>query len=159
MARPSKCNLHWVHVPTTLMKISLILRFYLWLFVFPFAAIIYFVDKLHFKNKSRNMQKQVVGKCKMRGVCCKNIGISLPRKYCMSLFWEKLLWRPYFYWVHNFHHLDTIDKTMIFSCGHLDQNGLCTIYPYRPKLCREFPRSTIHQQSDLHPGCGFSIKD
>lgn len=31
-------------------------------------------------------------------------------------------------------------------CGKLDSNGLCTIYEYRPPICKNFERDSCHEE-------------
>jgi Fe-S-cluster containining protein len=94
------------------------------------------------------------GGCQKTGICCSNLGIQLPAS------WMKRPWLVrYFIWWHryryNFHYHDRTDTLLIYHCAYLTKNNTCSIYKWRPRLCREYPQLQLWGFPKLHKGCGF----
>lgn len=93
------------------------------------------------------------GACQGCGACCRTIGVIIPKFLC----------RPwgirYFAWWHghrfNFEYLGHEGNMLVYTCRHLTDDNRCSIYRFRPRLCREFPRPQLWGHPDLHDGCGF----
>ncbi|MCP5467933.1 MAG: YkgJ family cysteine cluster protein [Deltaproteobacteria bacterium] len=128
-----------------------------WLVIFIFTMIIYQSDRLaahlfRIKQRSEYLRQ---GSCQKTGQCCQALAIEVPRSFMKR---EKLL-----HWVkrwcksiYNFHYLGTINENwLVFECHYLSDENTCRIYPFRPKLCREFPQTTLWGKGNLHKGCGF----
>ena len=131
--------------------------FYLWALVFLFNMTIYWGDKiawrlLRYDKKTRFVRK---GACQRTGMCCQALAIEIPRS------WAKHPWivRAFNGWyrsVYRFQPVRTVNGNMLqFDCQYLTKQNTCGIYPFRPKLCREYPAATLFGHANVHRGCGF----
>lgn len=131
--------------------------FCIWSFIFSIQMIIYYADQLAFKilgygNKTKHIRR---GSCKNSGVCCKMIGIGLPKSWIKRK-WIVNLFVGYMRIVHNFYALDAELKDMrVFRCHYQRDDNKCSIHPFRPKICREYPAATLAGHARVHKGCGF----
>ncbi|MCE9624241.1 MAG: YkgJ family cysteine cluster protein [Deltaproteobacteria bacterium] len=134
-----------------------ILLFNLWCAVFVLQMTIYWSERLTWKllryeKKTRFVRR---GSCQRTGLCCQTLAIELPAS------WVKRGWVVRFFqgWYGNIHNFqpagDPQGRLLPFSCGYLKDGNLCSVYPYRPKLCREYPFVTLFGSIELHRGCGF----
>lgn len=132
-------------------------RFCAWAVVFTLHMIIFFGDKIAWKllRGERKGQYVRMGSCQKSGVCCKMIGIGFPRYWLKSRWIVKTIhW--YMRFIHNFYPQGTtVDKMLVFECRNLTPDNSCGIYPFRPKICREFPFVTLSSHSKLYKGCGY----
>ena len=98
-----------------------------------------------------------IGGCKNSGTCCKALGIVIPKWLLKIPGVER-----YFVWWHhycyNFNYIGTNDNMLVYSCNHLTEDNKCSIYRWRPRMCRQFPHVTFWGMPDIHKGCGFSFK-
>ncbi len=99
----------------------------------------------------------IQGQCNKCGKCCKLLAISLPN------FWNKFKFirnhiRWYYEINYNFKYVKTEMNTwLIFTCKNLNENNLCSIYPKRPRICREYPSPYARDKPDIPPDCGFKL--
>ncbi|MDD3012922.1 MAG: YkgJ family cysteine cluster protein, partial [Candidatus Gastranaerophilales bacterium] len=52
-----------------------------------------------------------------------------------------------------FHQFDEGEKAYFYHCPHVTDNNLCSIYEFRPQICRDFPDNPL---SILPSVCGFN---
>jgi Fe-S-cluster containining protein len=134
-----------------------LLLFDLWLGVFLFQIIIFCCDRfawkvLRFDKKTRYVR---MGACKRSGICCQTLGIEVPEAWIRRP-WALSLVRAWYARIHNFQTAGPPQGRLLpMSCGYLRGLSDCSIYPYRPKLCREFPQVSLFGYIELHRGCGF----
>jgi Fe-S-cluster containining protein len=132
-------------------------RFFLWFFVFLFSMIIYVGDRfawwiLRYDQKTQFVRK---GSCQKTGMCCRNIGIQIPASWAKHPRVVRAFQRWYSF-VHRFQPKGVLrGNLLIFDCAHLRPDHTCGIYPFRPKLCREYPVKTLFGRVELFKGCGF----
>ncbi|MFA6988887.1 MAG: YkgJ family cysteine cluster protein [Candidatus Gastranaerophilaceae bacterium] len=50
------------------------------------------------------------------------------------------------------------EGNLIFACRLVDENGLCTVYKKRLRMCKNYPKKFIYHNGKLHEGCGYSVK-
>lgn len=137
-----------------------LLRFNTWLFFDTLGLFVYCFDKmartlLRLDHKTEYLRK---GQCRNTGQCCHNIGIGLPNSM-IQINWINRAVIAYYEFIHNFEFKFITDsRFLVFKCRHLRPDHLCGIYPFRPKLCREFPQAPLFGKKFLHPGCGFSFE-
>ncbi len=96
-----------------------------------------------------------MGGCQRSGMCCRDLAIEIPQAWARR---PKVvrLFQGWYRYVHNFQPTQIVNGNLLqFSCGHLSNENDCTIYPFRPKLCREYPATTLFGHAQLHKGCGF----
>ena len=46
---------------------------------------------------------------------------------------------------------------LVFACNLLDENGLCSDYSNRLKMCKNYPNARINSAGKLHETCGYKI--
>lgn len=98
----------------------------------------------------------VQGSCQKRGVCCQQI-LGDPPGFVKHSF-LLTLWIGYHRFAHRFEPVARgPNDEVIFSCGHLQTDGRCDIYRYRPLLCRNYPVLPFYEPPKILPGCSFSV--
>lgn len=130
--------------------------FYLWAAVFLMNMLIYWGDKfawwvLRYDKKTSFIRK---GSCQRTGMCCQALSIELPA----SWFKRAGIVRVFNAWYRNvngFQPLRRVGNLLQFNCAYLSKENTCSIYPYRPKICREYPSATLFGHARVHRGCGF----
>jgi len=134
-----------------------LLLFDVWLGVYLLFGIVHWCDRLvwkalRFDKKTRYVR---MGACQRSGMCCQTLGIELPKSWLRRP-WVVRLAQGWYSRIHNFQAAgEPQGRLLPLSCGYLKGKNLCTIYPYRPKLCREFPATSLFGKIELHHGCGF----
>lgn len=100
----------------------------------------------------------VMGSCKERGVCCRNIAV-----YLSSGFWKfpvlrniAIAWYQHLY---NFSYkgADAEAQVVVFECKYLKKN-MCSIHWRRPFICRNYPQPDLFKKRTFIPGCGYFIR-
>ena len=94
------------------------------------------------------------GQCQHSGTCCRHLGMQIPEP------WMRRPWLVrYLVWWHryrfNFQYLGKTEEILIYECDYITKGNLCSIYKWRPRLCRDFPKVQLWGFSKLHRGCGF----
>lgn len=51
------------------------------------------------------------------------------------------------------------EGNLIFACKYVTDEGLCSVYDKRLKMCRNYPAKKISYQGKLHEGCGYKVED
>ena len=51
------------------------------------------------------------------------------------------------------------DGNLIFACKYVTEEGLCSVYDKRLKMCRNYPAKKISYPGKLHEGCGYKVED
>lgn len=102
-----------------------------------------------------------VGSCKRCGRCCRLLALVLPkgvskRDWLVRIFgmWHRLAM--------NFQLAGEEDGWLMYRCGYYRDGeggdpGHCSIYPFRHRLCRFFPRQGLYGHPSLHGDCGFAF--
>jgi len=134
-------------------------RYLIWNVSFLLEMVIYLADKLAWKilrmdHRTRYIREKA---CEQTGVCCEAIGLEVPRTW-IRYHWMVYLFNAYQKHIHNFH-CEGIqgEQMLVYTCGYF-KNRRCTIHPFRPKLCREYPQLTLNGHAKVHKGCGFKFK-
>ena len=94
----------------------------------------------------------VKGQCKKCGKCCKEIRIKLRNKKHFKII--QFLFPLY----RQFYIIKVDDKeNLVLGCKHLNDNGTCNIYKFRPLVCRNYPMNPPSFFSETIDGCGYEI--
>ncbi len=98
----------------------------------------------------------LLGSCQECGDCCTSILGSPPawirRSFLMRIYTQ------YHKIAHRFSvRATTEDGSVLFQCGYLQSDGRCSIYHFRPLLCRNYPLIPFYHEPKLLPGCSYSI--
>ena len=51
------------------------------------------------------------------------------------------------------------DGNLIFACKYVTEDGLCSVYDKRLRMCRKYPASKISYPGKLHKGCGYRVEE
>ncbi len=54
--------------------------------------------------------------------------------------------------------IQNFEGNFIFACKYVSEEGLCTVYNKRLKMCKRYPAKQIIYPAKLHEGCGFSVE-
>ncbi len=98
---------------------------------------------------------RVIGTCQRRGVCCRNLAVRLSPS-----FWRwPLLRRLLIVWYRGVYRFaatreDPTSQVVVFACGYL-QGDRCSIYRWRPVMCRRYPQPRYFGKPTFLPGCGY----
>lgn len=96
---------------------------------------------------------EITGECKKCGKCC-NCIYSLDTYTEKEFKFMQILFPSY----RNFYIKGRDEEgNFIFACKFVSEEGLCTIYKKRPKMCRVYPNKKIYFPAKLHEGCGFKV--
>lgn len=49
------------------------------------------------------------------------------------------------------------EGNFIFACKYVTEDGLCSVYKKRLKMCKIYPNKKILYPAKLHEGCGYSV--
>lgn len=98
-----------------------------------------------------------IGKCLQCGNCCKKILLQMTPTQTRSPLFRKLA-IGWIAWLFDFVYLGTDFEYnyLLFTCKHLQTNGKCGNYFWRPNICRNYPLVDYFNQPSLLPGCGYS---
>jgi hypothetical protein len=100
---------------------------------------------------------EIKGSCDQRGVCCQHI-IGDPPRFVKKT-WLLRLYAGFHAMWHRFHVVGRgPNDELIFACGHLQTDGRCGIYRYRPRLCRDYPLRPFFGIPKVLPGCGYRVE-
>lgn len=132
-------------------------RFFCWTLAYVFGSCIYLGDRfayylLFFPKPTEFV---VRGACARTGQCCRSLAIQIPRSWAKRPRVVKVF-NAWYRSIFNFHYLGILyDNWLVYECHYLKDGTVCSVYPYRPKLCREFPITPLFGHGRLHKGCGF----
>ena len=132
-------------------------RFLAWTLAYVFGGCIYLGDRLAHKVLLLGKRTEFVrrGACARTGQCCRNLALQVPTSWAKRP-WAVRLFNAWYRSIFNFHYQGTINKNwLVYECHYLKDGHICSIYPYRPKLCREFPLTPLFGHGLLHKGCGY----
>ena len=102
----------------------------------------------------QRVRYRVTGACKKCGKCCKDI--RMKDAYDEKDF--KLT--QFFFPMYKRFEIKGKDENgdLILACKLLNEDGTCSVYDKRPKLCRRFPNKILYFQGVLQDGCGFKVE-
>lgn len=99
------------------------------------------------------------GSCNRCGRCCRLLALEMPhyisrREYLVRflIWWHKVGL--------NFHFEGKEKNWLIYSCAYLNDGDKpsCRIYPFRHRLCRQYPKQPLYGHPKTHKECGFRFK-
>lgn len=116
-----------------------------------------FLKVIYYEMKSRfvfqKVSYKIEGSCKKCGDCCKYM-------YSIDTYTEKEfeLTTKLFPKYKRFRIIGRDEYgNLIFACNLVDENGLCTDYKNRLKMCRDYPQGRASEGGELHPRCGYTV--
>ena len=99
------------------------------------------------------------GKCKRCGKCCAFLALEMPPAIAERPWLVKITnaWHDA---ALNFEPAGVFDNFLAYRCRYYrgeGADGRCSIYRFRHRLCRFFPRQHLYGKIDLSPDCGFGF--
>ena len=99
------------------------------------------------------------GSCLRCGKCCRLLAVEMPKFMAKRPWMAKLamVWHDLAF---NFEPKGVTDRFLVYRCRYFkeDKGGpRCSIYPFRHRLCRFFPKQRIYGKYELGDDCGFKF--
>ncbi|MBU4484039.1 YkgJ family cysteine cluster protein [bacterium] len=94
------------------------------------------------------------GSCSNCGRCCYNLAIQIPATWVSFGFIIKFL-QKWHYIAYNFKPLGVYEGWLVYKCAYLNDKNFCSIYPFRHRICRQFPYLKLYGRPNVHRNCGF----
>lgn len=96
---------------------------------------------------------KIEGSCNKCGKCCREIrSLGMKNEKDLKIMQFIFPWYKRFY-------ITKIDENnnIVLSCKYLNENGTCSVYKFRPLLCRNYPKKKINFNGQMPDGCGYKI--
>lgn len=116
-----------------------------------------FIKSLIFEYLSyfvpEKLNYEVTGECKKCGKCCNYM-------YSIDTYTEKefKIMQTLFPKYKRFY-IKGKDEfgNLIFACKLVNEQGLCTDYKNRLRMCKNYPAKRVSYPAKLHEGCGYKV--
>ena len=96
---------------------------------------------------------EVTGACKKCGKCCNymySIDTYTEKEFKIMQFLFPAYKRFYIKGKDD-------DGNLIFACKLVTEDGLCSDYKHRLKMCKNYPAKRVFYPAKLHDGCGYTV--
>ena len=103
---------------------------------------------------TERIEYKISGECKKCGKCCRymySVDEYSPTDFKIMQFLFPAYRRFYI------RGRDEAGR-LVFACKYVGDDGLCTVYKKRLKMCRNYPMKSIRFNGELHEGCGYKIE-
>ena len=103
----------------------------------------------------KNIKYSITGKCKQCGKCCNYM-------YSIDTYTEKeFKIMQFLFPAYRRFYIKGKDENgnLIFACKYVTEEGLCSVYDKRLKMCRRYPVKRIYRPMKLHEGCGYKVEE
>lgn len=99
----------------------------------------------------------ISGSCTKCGRCCELLAMGVPRGVARRPYLLQAI--GWYYEINYGFILEEIrdERWLLFSCANLTAEGLCGIYPRRPRICREYPNPFDPDPPHLPDECSFRL--
>lgn len=101
----------------------------------------------------QKIRYEVQGECKKCGKCCRYMYSLDTYNEQEFKFMQALFPRYKRFYIKG----KDIDGNLIFACKYISDEGLCTVYKDRLRMCKNYPNKFINYPAKLHEGCGFKV--
>lgn len=99
------------------------------------------------------VEYEIKGECKQCGKCC-NYMYSFDTYTEQEFKFMQLLYPKY----KRFYIKGKDEEgNLIFACKYVSEEGKCTVYNKRLKMCKNYPSKKIRFLGKLHEGCGYKV--
>ena len=97
---------------------------------------------------------KIKGKCKMCGKCCRYM--YSKDTYTKREFEIMQMLFPAYkrFYIRG----KDLSGNLVFACKYVKEDGLCSVYNKRLKMCKNYPNKFIHFPAQLHEGCGYYVE-
>jgi Fe-S-cluster containining protein len=118
-----------------------------------FDSIVTLINEIKSHFVAEKLTYEIVGECKKCGKCC-NYMYSFDTYSEKEFKFMQLLYPAY----KRFYIKDKDEEgNLIFACKYVSEEGLCTVYDKRLKMCKRYPVKRILYPADMHEGCGYRV--
>ena len=96
---------------------------------------------------------EIVGSCKKCGKCCRYM-------YSFDTYTEKeFKIMQFIFPAYKRFYIRGKDEfgNLIFACKYVSDEGLCTVYNKRLRMCKRYPSRFVNTPAILHEGCGYRV--
>jgi len=146
---------------------------------FPIRAVVFLVGYISYwmevaadwlVGASGKTEYVRVGSCNRCGRCCRCLALMMPKgvskgdrlvRFC--IWWHRFAM--------NFRYVAEekegspsaeggMRSWIVYRCGYYKESGTergCSIYPFRHRICRFFPRQKLYGRPPVQEDCGFSF--
>jgi len=99
---------------------------------------------------------KLTGACRQCGSCCRRIILTMTPAQTRSPLFTNLSIR-WISWLFGFRliELDREHHSLHFNCRHQSAAGKCTVYRWRPNVCRNYPLVDYFKEPKFLPNCGY----
>ena len=98
---------------------------------------------------------EITGECKKCGKCCNymySVDTYTEKEFKIMQFLFPKYKRFYIKGRDN-------DGNLIFACKLVTDEGLCSDYKHRLRMCKNYPAKRIFYPGKLHEGCGYKVEE
>lgn len=95
----------------------------------------------------------ITGHCNKCGKCCRHM-------YSIDTYTEKeFKIMQFLFPAYKRFYIKGKDEegNLIFACKLVTEEGLCSDYAHRLRMCRNYPAKKIAYKAQLHEGCGYKV--
>ncbi|MFH1830725.1 MAG: hypothetical protein ABH871_08135 [Pseudomonadota bacterium] len=108
---------------------------------------------------SRSTEYVRKGSCNRCGRCCELLALEMP-KFMAKRDWLIRLENIWHDALLNFEPEGVYKNFLVYRCRYFKRKregemGFCSIYPFRHRLCRYYPKQIFHTRFALSADCGF----
>ncbi len=96
---------------------------------------------------------EVTGECKKCGKCCNYM-------YSIDTYTEKeFKIMQFLFPKYKRFYIKGRDEegNLIFACKLVTEDGLCSDYKHRLRMCKNYPAKRVFYPAKLHEGCGYTV--
>lgn len=118
-----------------------------------FNLILNFINEFKSYFVPEKVEYEIIGECKKCGKCCNYM-------YSFDTYSEKeFKFMQILYPAYKRFYIKGKDElgNFIFACKYVSDEGLCTVYNKRLKMCKRYPNKKIFYPANLHEGCGYKV--
>lgn len=112
-----------------------------------------FINEFRSYFVPEKIEYEIVGECKKCGKCC-NYMYSFDTYTEKEFKFMQLLFPSY----RRFYIKGKDEEgNFIFACKYVTEDGQCSVYNKRLKMCKKYPNRKINSFAALHEDCGYSV--
>lgn len=101
----------------------------------------------------QKVKYEIQGNCIKCGKCCKEIRIyGMENEKDLKLMQLIFPWYKIFYIIKK-----DENENIVLGCKKQKDDGTCSIYKWRPFVCRNYPKKSIYHNAEMLEGCGFKV--
>ncbi len=101
----------------------------------------------------KKIKYKIEGECNKCGNCCREIRAEGLRNEKELKFMQLIFPHYKRFFITG----KDENNNIILSCKYLNNNGECSVYDNRPKLCRDYPKKSISLNLAMPDGCGYKV--